>query len=231
MILVTGDIHGPTDIAKLSAKSNTIEKQMTKEDFLIICGDFGMVWDNSEEDMWWRKWLDKKPYTTLFIDGNHENFDLLEKFNEVNFCGGKAHRISESIYHLMRGEMFTLQGKKFFAMGGAESHDKEYRTEGESWWRQELPSKEEYSHALDTLKRNDFRTDHVLTHCAPSCYQSRIAEKIGLPYEYPANELTDFLEDLLHLTAPEKWFCGHYHTDLTLTDDFEVLFERIIRIV
>ena len=119
MILVTGDIHGCADIGKLSAKANPVQKLMTKEDFLIIAGDFGLVWNNDAEDLWWRKWLDMKPYTTLFIDGNHENFDLLETFEEVEYCGGKAHRIGNSIYHLKRGEMFELQGKKFFTMGGA----------------------------------------------------------------------------------------------------------------
>ena len=123
MVLVTGDIHGCADIGKLTAKANPIQKEMTKEDFLIIAGDFGLVWNNDEEDLWWRQWLDKKPYTT-------------------EFNGGKVHRIGESIYHLMRGEMFELQGKRFFTMGGAESHDKEFRTLGTSIWTQEMPSDE-----------------------------------------------------------------------------------------
>ena len=232
MILVTGDIHGCTDIGKLSAKANHAQKLMTKDDFLIIAGDFGLVWNNDAEDLWWRKWLDMKPYTTLFIDGNHENFDLLETFEEVEFCGGRAHRIGNSIYHLMRGEMFELQGKKFFTMGGAESHDKEFREIGSSLWEQELPSDEEYAHALDTLEKNDWKTDYVLTHCAPSSIQHEIAVKLGLKNEYPDNKLNAFLEEIGKKIDYKAWFSGHYHTDMTseIEPRFNVLFNKIVKI-
>lgn len=232
MILVTGDIHGCTDIGKLSAKANHAQKLMTKDDFLIIAGDFGLVWNNDAEDLWWRKWLDMKPYTTLFIDGNHENFDLLETFEEVEFCGGRAHRIGNSIYHLMRGEMFELQGKKFFTMGGAESHDKEFREIGSSLWEQELPSETEYAHALETLDKNGWKTDYILTHCAPSSVQHEIAGKLGLENEYPDNKLNDFLEDIGQKLDYKLWFSGHYHTDMTseIESRFNVLFNKIVKI-
>ncbi|EXM37858.1 metallophosphoesterase [Ruminococcus albus SY3] len=232
MILVTGDIHGCADIGKLSAKANPVQKLMTKEDFLIIAGDFGLVWNNDAEDLWWRKWLDMKPYTTLFIDGNHENFNLLETFEEVEYCGGKAHRIGNSIYHLKRGEMFELQGKKFFTMGGAESHDKEFRELGTSIWEQELPSDEEYAHALATLEKNDWKTDYVLTHCAPSSIQHEIAVKLGLKNEYPDNKLNAFLEEIGKKIDYKAWFSGHYHTDMTseIEPSFNVLFNKIVKI-
>lgn len=233
MILVTGDIHGPTDIGKLASKENPFQKQMTKEDFLIIAGDFGLVWDNGGEDLWWRKWLDKKPYTTLFVDGNHENFDLLYEFEEVDFCGGRAHRISDSIYHLMRGEMFELQGKRFFTMGGAESHDKAYRTLGVSLWEQELPNDAEYAHALDTLEKHGWQTDFVITHCAPTNVQCEVAANLGLRGEYANNRLTDFLQDTESKLRYVSWFCGHYHTDMNVrcAPKLTVLYNSILQIV
>ena len=82
MILITGDIHGSHDISKLDNTKNPIFKKLTKEDYLIICGDFGLVWYNDMADTLWRTWLDEKPFTTLFVDGNHENFDLLYEFPE-----------------------------------------------------------------------------------------------------------------------------------------------------
>lgn len=232
MILVTGDIHGANDIGKLTKKANPIQKQMNKEDFLIITGDFGLVWSNDEEDLWLRRWLDKKPYTTLFIDGNHENFDLLYEFEEVDLCGGRAHRVGESIYHLMRGEMFELQGKRFFTMGGAESHDKIYRTLGVNLWEQELPCDEEYSHARETLKKFDYKTDYVLTHCAPTKAQQEIAEQLGLEGEYGENKLTDFLQEISEKLEYKSWFCGHYHTDTTVKADprLRVLYDSILQI-
>lgn len=72
MILITGDIHGSHDISKLDNTQNPIFKKLTKEDYLIICGDFGLVWYNDMADTLWRTWLDEKPFTTLFVDGNHD---------------------------------------------------------------------------------------------------------------------------------------------------------------
>ena len=103
MIYITGDTHIPTDIIKLSSKNFPDQKDLTDKDFVIICGDFGGVWYGDNEELYWRKWLDKKNFTTLFIDGNHENFDMLVSFPIVDFCEGKAHKISNKIYHLMRG--------------------------------------------------------------------------------------------------------------------------------
>jgi hypothetical protein len=157
---------------------------------------------------------------------------LLETFEEVEYCGGKAHRIGNSIYHLKRGEMFEFQGKKFFTMGGAESHDKEFRELGTSIWEQELPSDEEYAHALDTLEKNGWKTDYVLTHCAPSSIQHEIAVKLGLKNEYPDNKLNAFLEEIGKKIDYKAWFSGHYHTDMTseIEPRFNVLFNKIVKI-
>ena len=40
---------------------------MSKEDCVIICGDFGGVWDGSAEERHWLDWLEAKPYTSLAI--------------------------------------------------------------------------------------------------------------------------------------------------------------------
>lgn len=136
MIFVTGDIHGSLDINKLSCRKNrknNLFNNISNNDYIIICGDFGLIWNNSKNERWWLEWLNQKPFTTLFIDGNHENFNLLNSYPQEEFAGGKVHRISESIFHLMRGQIFTLENKRFFTMGGAESHDKSYRTINKNW--------------------------------------------------------------------------------------------------
>lgn len=75
-IFVTGDIHASYDIAKLS-ESCFDTAGLTKDDYVIICGDFGLVWNNSASEQYWLRWLDARPFTTLFVDGNHEGFSLL----------------------------------------------------------------------------------------------------------------------------------------------------------
>ena len=67
MIFITGDTHIPIDIGKLSSKCFPEQKEMTKNDYVIICGDFGGVWDGSNEEKYWIKWLKSKNFTTLFI--------------------------------------------------------------------------------------------------------------------------------------------------------------------
>ena len=131
------------------------------------------------------------------------------------------------------GEMFELQDKLFFTMGGAESHDKEFRTLGSSIWTQELPSDEEYVHAVETLEKYGWRTDFVITHCAPTPIQAEIAGILGLEGEYPANRLTDFLQQIHERLDFQGWFHGHYHTDLTSSIDPRVnlLFNNILQLV
>jgi Icc-related predicted phosphoesterase len=229
LIVVTGDIHGEYDISKLSQRAKF--HNMTKDDYLLICGDFGLVWDNGSTDMWWRTWLDQKPYTTLFVDGNHENFDLLYEFPEETWHGGRIHRINDSIIHLMRGQVFDICGKTFFTMGGAESHDKEHRKDGVSWWAQELPSREEYAEARKNLDNCGNTVDYIITHCAPTNVQKELIRRTWDP-TYTQNELTDFLEEVKNTVTFEKWFCGHYHIDITtLTEPrLRVLFYDLLKL-
>ena len=211
MILVTGDIHGCTDIGKLSAKANPVQKLMTKEDFLIIAGDFGLVWNNDAEDLWWRKWLDMKPYTTLFIDGNHENFEMLNALPIVEIFGAKAHKVSPNVFHILRGEIMTIEGKTFLAIGGATSIDKYLRRNRISWWEEENITKEDLENAYKNLERYNYEVDYVITHCAPTSTLPRM-----FPFE--ADDDTDKLDELKARTNFKKWYFGHYHKDKTHGD-------------
>ncbi|MBQ9985257.1 MAG: metallophosphoesterase [Oscillospiraceae bacterium] len=222
MIYVTGDIHIPSsDIQKLTTKRFPEQADMKEDDFLIICGDFGGIWDGSREEQYWIKWLNSKNFTTLFIDGNHENFDMLDTYDIEVFHGGRVHRISDKVYHLMRGEVITLDGKRIFALGGAESHDKPYRKEGKTWWRAEIPSADEYRRAQMRLQECGNCVDIIITHCAPTSIQNSIAGQCD------TNELTDFLEMLMKSVSYNKWFFGHYHLDLEFDKKHVAVFDKI----
>lgn len=129
MIFLTGDTHGDINLQKLIAFANQ-RPDLTKDDYLIICGDWGVLWDNEPSE--WEKNLlrqyDGFPWTTLFIDGNHENFQRLNALPVEEWHGGKIHRVTDSVLHLMRGQVFTLAGQTVFSFGGAESPDKVNRT-------------------------------------------------------------------------------------------------------
>lgn len=216
-ILITGDTHGDIDIRKLASKKiEAIESNFTKDDYLIICGDFGLVWDykRTKREQWWFNWLDEKPWTTLFVDGNHEGFDALYSYPVEMWNGGKVHKVSESVYHLVRGQVFDLQGKKFFTMGGARSHDIEYRIPGVSWWEQEIPSDEEREEALINLEKHNWKVDYVITHDCPTS----IANKLIDTPDRKVDEYTDWLEKIANNLEFNQWFFGHYHKDEEFMD-------------
>ena len=113
MIYVTGDMHGDYRVFK-----QPVFKNIKKNDTLIICGDFGFIWNGGKGEKATLDKLSKKPYTVCFVDGTHENFELLSKYPVVEYCGGKAHKIRDNIFHLLRGQIFEIEGEKIFAMGG-----------------------------------------------------------------------------------------------------------------
>ena len=125
MIFVTGDTHG--DFGKcFSSKNFPEQKEMTKDDYLIICGDFGGIWDTeceSKSEKYWLDWFESRNYILLFVDGNHENYDRLYEYPEKIWHGGKVHEVRPHVLHLMRGQVFDIDEKKIFTFGGASSHD------------------------------------------------------------------------------------------------------------
>ena len=224
-VYITGDTHGTEDWEKINTDNFPEQKGMNPEnDYLIIAGDFGGVWGFPETDAYILKTYDKRNFTTLFIDGNHENHDLLDGYQGEEWCGGKVHRISEKVIHLMRGQVYEIGGMKLFAMGGAESTDKKYRREGMSWWAREMPSDEEYEEALKNLEKVDCEVDVVLTHCAPEGY---LGKNMGVVVR-AENDLTKFLDELITVRGLKfrHWYFGHYHRDMDW-DKFSLLYGKI----
>ena len=170
MIYITGDTH--SDFSRFTEENFPIQSEMTKDDYIIICGDFGGVWIFEEESSREKEaldWLNNKNFTTLFVDGNHENYTRLYNYPIEEWKGGKVHKIRDSVLHLMRGKIFDIDNKKIFAFGGARSHDiqdgilnldeeeriYEYRKRGAyfrirdfSWWNLELPTNQEMENAI-----------------------------------------------------------------------------------
>lgn len=219
MIYITGDTHGYYD----QFMDRIAPLHLTAEDTVIVAGDFGFIW-NRQRNAEYTKRLLQEDFTIAFVDGNHEDFDLLETFPTEEWNGGMVHRIGANIVHLMRGQQFTIEGKTFFTMGGAYSIDKALRIEGESWWRQELPSDAEYRTAIETLNRCGFRTDYVVTHTVPES----VLYRMGIsPDEHDA-ELTGFLEWVYSELEFRAWFAGHFHENEVYADKVYVLHEEIV---
>lgn len=228
-VFITGDIHGTISVTRLATDSFPEGKELTKDDYVIIAGDFGLIWDGSKEDQYWLKWLDNKPWTTLFIDGNHENFDLLEQYPVETWNGGKIHRIKPSIIHLMRGQAFNLNGKKFFTFGGAASVDKIHRTEGKSWWAREMPSTAEYAEGMDKLDMVKWDVDYVITHTCSTSTLKTIADKIGFEPK-PEDSVNKYLEVIEEKLRYKYWFFGHFHENYNLPKRQFLIYDNIIEL-
>lgn len=225
MIFITGDIHGDYDIRKFKTDTFPIQKDLSRSDYMIICGDFGLVWDNSAEEKYWRKWLDEKPWTTLWIDGNHENFELLKEYPTEDWHGGKIQKITDNIFHLCRGYVFEIDGRKIFAFGGAESHDKEHRILGQSIWNEEVPTEEEIQQGRKSLDDVNWNVDIVITHSISTKLQTYIFEGWG---GYGINRQTDFFGELDEKLSFSMWFSGHYHIDMNYDDKHFLIYNNIV---
>ena len=250
MIYITGDCH--QDFERFNIDVFPEQKEMTKDDCVIICGDFGGVWNRNEESSREAKlmdWLENRPFTTLFVDGNHENFDRLYAYPVEKWHGGKIHKIRPSVIHLMRGQVFEIDGKSIFAFGGASSHDiaggilepddpdfkkkkkkldqgwYPYRVNHVSWWKQELPSEEEMQEGIENLAAHDNKVDFIVTHCCASSTQTLLG--CGLD---KTDSLTEYHEKIRQNTSFKKWFFGHYHDNRNVNMEEILIYEQMIRI-
>lgn len=217
MIYVTGDIHG--DLSRFKEKPLS---RLKKKDTLIVLGDFGFLWNGNREERRALAWLEKRRYQLLFLEGCHENFDMLEQYPVQDYCGGKARHIGGNLYQLVRGGIFEIEGKKLLCVGGAESHDKEDRDEGMNWWRAELPSPEELEQSWQRLEDAGLAVDYVLTHDAPA----RLLEFTGWKLQEP-NWLQLWLDKVQTKVQFKKWLFGRYHKDQTISAKVQAVFCQV----
>lgn len=250
MIYITGDCH--RNFERFNTRNFPEQKEMTKDDYVLICGDFGGIWNKdteNKEETWLLDWLDCKTFTTLFVDGNHENFDRLYAYPVEEWHGGKIHKIRPSVLHLMRGQVFKIGEKKIFTFGGASSHDIDggilesddpdfkkkkrkldkgwvpYRINHLSWWEQELPSAEEMNEGYKNLLDNDNTVDFIVSHC---CASGTLASFSNGTYK--EDILTEYFEEIRQKVKFKKWFFGHYHDNKNVSAQEILLYEQIIRI-
>ncbi len=225
MIYITGDTHGLKDIGKLF--SFNLVNRLSEKDFMIIAGDFGVIWDANSI----KNYIDiynHFPFTTLFIDGNHENFDYLDTFPIEQWNGGKIHRISNKIIHLIRGEVFSIDEKKILAIGGAESDDKDYRTNYLSWWRQETITRYDIERAIETSSQHN-RIDCVITHTCPKIFLTKeLLNSRQMKIDYTSEEMLNIIAEKINFT---KWYFGHWHIDSIIKKNVRCLYQDIVELL
>jgi len=236
-IYVYGDTHQNISTKPLNLWTEKNKSKLSREDTMIILGDWGgIIYSESrkvrKEEKLLRKWV-RKPFTLLVQLGNHENYDKIEKLKTIKKFGGKVYEKEVfaygtsnkigSIYLMQRGEIYEIEGKTIFSMGGAKTHDPH---EG-FYWEHELPSKEEYTYAFNKLKSVDFKVDYVITHNCPTfvgdilkkefkSYGRSIKDTYRLKSksEDPISRWFNILVFRYKLNF-KGWYFGHWHCNYT----------------
>lgn len=231
-IFITGDCHGDYDISKLTSKKWPQGKSLDKDDYLIVAGDFGLIWSNNENDEF-EKYLinwytNEKKWTTLFVDGNHENHRRLNELETTRMFDGVVGVVNDSIYHLKRGGVYTIHGSKFFTMGGASSHDREIRIIDVDWWEAEQPNYQECSYGIENLNKHNWKVDYVVTHTMPNTKMSLF----GFDQKYKGLKecsISKYLNIIVENLDFKKWYFGHFHADVD-RENFRLIYNDVIQI-
>ena len=218
-----GDIHGNLfEIIDFINRFN-----LGKNDNIIILGDCGIAWRKDKKDLaqniklWNECGNEVKLY---FIDGNHENFNILNSLPIENNMG----KIADNIYHLRRGQVYEFENKKILVCGGADSIDKYRRIENFTWWKEEAISQE----TIDDIPAGHY--DYVLTHCCPRSVFEKNRIYLSTLQFLDENKINhsseDMLEQLKNKITFDHWFFGHYHINRNLDEKFTCLFEDFMEV-
>lgn len=221
MIYITGDLHGELGRLKTDAV-----KKLKKSDTLIVCGDFGFVWDGSEKEKKELKKIGKLKPQVVFVPGCHDNYSLLAEYPEVDFCGGRARQISGKLHELLRGQIYTIDDKKVFAFGGGVSEDFLLREEGVTWWQEENPTDEEFEAAISNLASNGNEVDYIVTHDASLL----LKEFINMETDHDElGNIHAFLNAVAKNVKFTAWFFGKYHQDKTIPPRYYAVFQSVLK--
>ena len=224
MVFVTGDTHGSETVGKLDNIAIAYP-HLTKEDYVIVAGDFGGCWNSSEERAL-KERMKRLPYTLLFVDGNHENFVRLSQYPLEKWKGGRVRRLLPDVLFLMRGQIFEIEEMTFLTLGGAESDDKEKRREGISWWEEESVTYRDVEEALKNISAHSGRVDYIISHTLPSdfLYHPLFADRA----RRRQNVSEMLLNVVYHNVKFRHWYFGHWHTDARISPSFTALFREFV---
>jgi len=181
MILVVGDIHG-----KFRYLNDLINRK--NPSMILQVGDFG-YWPKFKNN----KEIKNKNTTIYFCDGNHEDHDSLKSL--------KDNEIQKNVFYMKRGSTLKLpDGRTVLFIGGAFSHDWEWREPGVSWFPfDEIVSED------DVNNTPDVDIDIIISHTAPKEFYLPI---YSVHIEDPSREA---LSVLLKKYQPKWWYFGHFH--------------------
>ena len=217
MVYITGDTHG--DFSRFTSPA---ARRLRKGDTLIVLGDFGFLWDGGKKEQNLIKKLGNLRYSILFLDGRHENYDLLREYPVTEWNGGRVQVIEGNLIHLMRGEVYTIEYETYFTFGGGESTDHDFRENSKTWWEEEMPSADEMLTGLRHLDEHNNQVNFILTH-EPSGKASGYMTKKGR-----LDGVNVYLNQIEEKVKYTRWFFGSLHLDKPMSNRHLAMFSQIM---
>ena len=212
MIYLLSDPHGGEAVGEL----DKYLRQGKENDLLIILGDVGLHFEDNERNRAFDSLLLSSQKKIAFLDGNHENFDFIYSHPKKQMWGGTVHELTPNVIHLMRGNIYDIEGKSFFVFGGCKSSEK-WKEIG-LWSPLEAPTEKELALAYANLRARDFKVDYVLTH----------------KYETGKGTVTESLLKLcewIDQTVEFKhWYAGHWHKTATIDEKHSLIYNALVPI-
>lgn len=209
MIWLLGDPHGGEDTEGI----RQYLQRAPEGDLLLLLGDVGLKFADTDQNREFDRLLLNAQKPIAFLDGNHENFPYLGGFPVEDWMGGKVHRLTEQLVHLMRGNIYTLEGKTFFVFGGCKSSAK-WKEMG-LWYPGDEPEPEQLELARQNLEKCDYKVDYILTHK----YEQTPARGTCCP---TLQAFTQWLEE--HVTY-RHWYAGHWHINQQVDEKHSFVFD------
>jgi len=137
-ILVAGDWHGNREWALNVIRRVPQLLAGERRRVILHLGDFG-IWPDADGGRYLNAIsaaLSQVNAELCFVDGNHEDFSLLERYANGASPDGRI-PVVPGIYHLPRGHRWNWHGRRWLACGGGVSLDRALRRQGHDWWPQE----------------------------------------------------------------------------------------------
>jgi len=222
-VLLVGDSHGNISFLRTAIRH---AKEM-EADLIIQLGDFG-YWEHTSNGHWFLAKVNKMALNVkipfYWIDGNHENHTLLRKkygndsTSDSEFFDGKFYHselwpIRSNVFYMPRGSIHSINGHNFMAFGGSYSIDKSSRTEGRSWWPEEMPTIQDLDKAIETYKNFDGPINTLLSHDAPyeADMYKLLSESAHARVINDAEHVRKTISNLIYKIYPDTIYHGHYH--------------------
>ena len=215
MIYVTGDMHGdPSRFKGLPLR---------RRDTLLVAGDFGFLWKDDKAEQRELERIGRLPFTTIFVDGTHENFPALERYPLTFYGGAECRRLGKNLYWARRGQVAVIEDRSIFLMGGGDSPVEDGREPGVNWWPEESPTPKEREDARFLLSCVGNRVDYVVTHEPPQ----RLHTFLDMD-SVETTPLRGFFNELADTVAFRHWYFGSVHMDKRITPLYTAVFRDVI---